>query len=130
VVLGALAGGGGAARGGGARAGKRGWRRGLGRALQGARAQALGSLIGARAGGALAGAAAPWPAWPMGHGGPGWAGAGAGGLGRASGPAQSGRIGFFFQNLIPVRKIIQKNSVNYFKARKILRKSQKFQENS
>jgi hypothetical protein len=41
------------------------------------------------------------------------------------------RIGFlFFLNLFPVRKIIQKDSVNYFEARKILRKSQKFQENS
>jgi hypothetical protein len=49
-----------------------------------------------------------------------------------SGSAQLDRIGFFsfFLNLFPVRRTIPEKSVNYFKARKILRKSQKFQENS
>jgi hypothetical protein len=53
------------------------------------------------------------------------------GLGRASGSAQSGRVDFsFFPNLFLMRKQIPEKSRNCLKARKILRKSQKFQENS
>jgi hypothetical protein len=64
----------------------------------------------------------------MGPAGPdGWAGAGWVG---PTGSAQSGRIGFFFLKYIFSTKEFQRNSSNSFKALKILRKSQKFQENS
>jgi hypothetical protein len=53
------------------------------------------------------------------------------GLGRATGSTQSGRIGFlFFSNLFLMRKQIPEKSRNCLKARKILRKSQEFYENS
>jgi hypothetical protein len=66
--------------------------------------------------------------------GPRWALAGRarvdGGLGRAFGLGP-GRIGFrFFSNLFLMRKQIPEKSRNCLKARKILRKSQKFQEHS
>jgi hypothetical protein len=51
-----------------------------------------------------------------------------GGLGRATGSAQSGRIIFFFSNLFLMRKQFSEKSRNCLKAQKILRKSQKFQE--
>jgi hypothetical protein len=76
-------------------------------------------------------AAAAMAAWPMGLGGPGGR-ADAGGterLGRAARSAQSGRV-VFFSNLFLMRKQIPKYSRNCLKARKILRKSQKIQENS
>jgi hypothetical protein len=66
----------------------------------------------------------------MGFGGPGWAGAGWVG---PMGSAQSRRIGFLFFNFLKYifsTKEFQKNSSNSFKALNILRKSQKFQENS
>jgi hypothetical protein len=53
-----------------------------------------------------------------------------GGLGRASGSAQSGRFSFFFEKIFSVQKNSRQNSSNSFKALKILRKSQKLQENS
>jgi hypothetical protein len=60
-------------------------------------------------------------------------GAGAGGPERVgpSGSARSSRIGFvyFFEFIFNVKTIPEK-SRNCLKARKILRKSQKFQENS
>jgi hypothetical protein len=58
-------------------------------------------------------------------------GGGAGWVEPRARPNPVGRVFFsFFSEYISSAKIIQKNSVNYFKARKILRKSQKFQENS
>jgi hypothetical protein len=66
----------------------------------------------------------------MGLGGPGadrWLSRG--GLGRALGSSQSYRIGFF-SNLFLMPKIISENPEIALKARKILEKSQKFQENS
>jgi hypothetical protein len=53
------------------------------------------------------------------------------GAGRPSGSARSSRIGFlFFSNLFLMPETIPDNLETILKARKILRKSQKFQENS
>jgi hypothetical protein len=65
--------------------------------------------------------------WPMGFSWPGWAGAGWVG---PTGSAQSESIRFLcFRNIFSANKF-QKNTRKCFKARKILRKSQNFQENS
>jgi hypothetical protein len=101
---------------------------------KGGAAGALPLYGGARSMAAAAPARAQTPPWPMGlaRARLGRAGAGASGLGRASGPAQSGRIVFFFffLNSFLMRKQFPGKSRNCLKARKILRKSQKFQENS
>jgi hypothetical protein len=69
----------------------------------------------------------------MGLGGPGgWAGVGAGGPEwvRPSGSARSWRIVVCFPNLFLMPETIPENAEIVLKARKILEKSQKFQENS
>jgi hypothetical protein len=66
---------------------------------------------------------------PTSLGGPGGR-AGAGGLGRAAGSAQSDRIVLFFSNLFLMPEKIPEIAEIVLKAQKILRKSQKFQENS
>jgi hypothetical protein len=66
--------------------------------------------------------------WPMGFGGPGWAGAGAGrafGLG----PNRKDKILSFFE-IFSSAKTNSEIPENASKARKILQKSQKFHENS
>jgi hypothetical protein len=89
----------------------------------------MGAGHGAHAKNALAAALAMRPLWPMGLSGPGGR-AGADWVG-PTGSAQTGRIGFlFFTNLFLMRKQIPEKSRNCLKARKILRKSQKIQENS
>jgi hypothetical protein len=63
--------------------------------------------------------------------GPARARAGRRGLGRAAGSAQSGRIVLlFFSNLFLMPETIPEIAEIVLKARKILEKSQKFQENS
>jgi hypothetical protein len=47
-----------------------------------------------------------------------------------SGSAQTGTIGFLFLNLFLMQETIPENLEIVLKARKILKKSQKFQENS
>jgi hypothetical protein len=63
----------------------------------------------------------PWRAWP--------ARAQVGWVGPQARPNPIDRF-FFFSNLFLMRKQIPEKSRNCLKARKILRKSQKFQENS
>jgi hypothetical protein len=93
----------------------------------------MGPRVGRQARGGGGGVTAPHSgqAWQPGPDGPSAGLRRLSGLGRASGSAQSGRVDIlFFSKYFSVQKQIQEMFRKCLKARKIPRKSQKFQENS